>query len=112
AALDAGFANLKRHVENIGRFGVPAVVAINRFNSDTAAEHELIAKMCREIGVEAILCSHWAEGSKGTEALARAVVKLVESKAAQFKYLYPDDMPLLEKARTIAKTLYGAADIA
>ncbi len=112
AALDKGFANLKRHLENLGRFGVPAVVAINRFNSDTAAEHELIRKKCGEIGTEAVLCTHWAEGSKGTEALARTVVKLVESKAAQFKYLYPDDMPLLEKVRTIAKTLYGAADIA
>ncbi len=111
AALDKGFANLARHLENLGRFGVPAVVAINHFTSDTAAEEELIRKKCAEIGVEAVLCTHWAEGSKGAEALARAVVKLVESKQANFKYLYPDDMPLWDKMRTIATTLYGARDI-
>jgi formate--tetrahydrofolate ligase len=110
-ALEKGFANLQRHVENIGRFGVPVVVAINRFNSDTAAEHELIRKKCAELGVEAILCSHWAEGSKGTERLARTVVKIVESKAAKFHTLYPDEMPLWDKVRTIAQTLYGAKDI-
>jgi formate--tetrahydrofolate ligase len=111
AALDKGFANLARHAENLGKFGVPVVVAINRFNSDTKAEHELIHKKCGEIGVEAILCTHWAEGSKGTEALARAVIRLVESKAAKFHYLYPDDMPLWDKIRTIAQSLYGAKDI-
>ena len=111
AALDKGFANLARHLENLGRFGVPAIVAINHFTSDTAAEEELIRKKCAEIGVEAVLCTHWAEGSKGAEALARAVVKLVESKSANFKYLYPDDMPLWDKMRTIATTLYGARDI-
>jgi formate--tetrahydrofolate ligase len=111
AALDKGFANLARHVENVGRFGVPAVVVINRFNSDTAAEHELIRKKCAEIGTDAFLCSHWADGSKGTEALARAVVKLVESKAAKFAPLYPDEMPLWDKVRTIATKLYGAEDI-
>ncbi|HXQ67898.1 MAG TPA: formate--tetrahydrofolate ligase [Alphaproteobacteria bacterium] len=111
AALDKGFANLARHLENLGRFGVPAIVAINHFTSDTAAEEELIRKKCAEIGVEAVLCTHWAEGSKGAEALARAVVKLVESKPANFKQLYPDDMPLWDKMRTIATTLYGARDI-
>jgi len=84
---------------------------MNHFTSDTAAEEALIRKKCAEIGVEAVLCTHWAEGSKGAEALARAVVKLVESKPANFKYLYPDDMPLWDKMRTIATTLYGARDI-
>ncbi|HYB55416.1 MAG TPA: formate--tetrahydrofolate ligase [Alphaproteobacteria bacterium] len=111
AALDKGFANLARHLENLGRFGVPAIVAINHFTSDTAAEEELIRKKCAEIGVEAVLCTHWAEGGKGAEALARAVVRLVESKPANFKQLYPDDMPLWDKMRTIATTLYGARDI-
>ena len=111
AALETGFANLARHLENIGRFGLPAVVAINRFNSDTAAEHELIRKKCAEVGAEALICSHWAEGSKGTEALARAVVKLVEGKTAKFALLYPDEMPLWDKVRTIATTLYGASEV-
>ena len=111
AALDKGFANLARHLENLGRFGVPAIVAINHFTSDTAAEEELIRKKCAEIGVEAVVCTHWAEGGKGAEALARAVVRLVESKPANFKQLYPDDMPLWDKMRTIATTLYGARDI-
>ena len=111
AALDKGFANLARHLENLGRFGVPAIVAINHFTSDTAAEEALIRKKCAEIGVEAVLCTHWAEGGKGAEALARAVVRLVESKPANFKQLYPDDMPLWDKMRTIATMLYGARDI-
>ena len=111
AALEAGFANLARHLENIARFGLPAVVAINRFNSDTAAEHELIRKKCAEIGAEALVCSHWADGSKGIEPLARAVVKLVEGKTAKFAPLYPDEMPLWDKVRTIATKLYGASDI-
>jgi formate--tetrahydrofolate ligase len=111
AALEKGFANLARHVENVGKFGVPTVVAINRFNSDTKAEHELIRQKCAEIGVEAILCTHWADGSKGTEKLARAVVKLVETVKADFRYLYPDDLPLWDKVRMIAQTLYGAQGI-
>jgi formate--tetrahydrofolate ligase len=110
-ALEKGFANLARHVENVGKFGVPAVVAINGFTSDTDAEHELIRQKCAEIGVEAIRCSHWAEGSKGTEQLARTVVKIVEAKKANFKTLYPDDMPLWDKIRTIAQSLYGAQGI-
>ncbi|HYB09935.1 MAG TPA: formate--tetrahydrofolate ligase [Alphaproteobacteria bacterium] len=110
-ALEKGFANLARHVENVGKFGVPAVVAINGFTSDTDAEHELIRQKCGEIGVEAIRCSHWAEGSKGTEKLARTVVRIVEAKKARFKTLYPDDMALWDKIRTIAQSLYGAQGI-
>jgi formate--tetrahydrofolate ligase len=112
AALDKGFANLARHLENVAKFGVPAVVAINRFNSDTAAEHELIAKKCKELGAESFLCTHWADGGKGTEALAQHVVKLIETKPSKYKPLYPDDMPLWDKVRTIAQSLYGAKDIA
>jgi formate--tetrahydrofolate ligase len=111
AAVEKGFANLARHVENVRRFGVPPVVAINRFNSDTAAEHDLIRQKCAELGVEAILCTHWADGSKGAEALARAVVKLVETARSNFRYLYPDDLPLWDKVRTIAQSLYGAQGI-
>jgi formate--tetrahydrofolate ligase len=110
-ALAKGFTNLARHVENLGKFGVPVVVGINRFNSDTAAEHDLIRQKCGEIGVEAILCSHWADGGKGAEKLAHAVVKLAESGKAKFQTLYPDEMPLWDKVRTIAQTLYGAQGI-
>ncbi|MGC4028347.1 MAG: formate--tetrahydrofolate ligase [Steroidobacteraceae bacterium] len=111
AALRAGFANLGRHIENLAKFGMPAVVAINRFGADTAAEHELVRQLCAELGVEAVLCSHWAEGSKGAVALAHAVVKIAESGQASYRPLYPDDMPLVEKVRTIAREIYRAQDI-
>ncbi|HZF17077.1 MAG TPA: formate--tetrahydrofolate ligase [Steroidobacteraceae bacterium] len=110
-ALAKGFANLARHVENVGKFGVPVVVAINKFNSDTSAEHDLIRQKCAELGVEAIVCSHWVEGSKGTEQLAHAVVKLASNGKARFRTLYPDEMPLWDKVRTIAQSLYGAQGI-
>jgi formate--tetrahydrofolate ligase len=111
AALAKGFENLARHVENVRKFGVPVVVAVNRFNSDTAAEHDLIRQKCAELHMEAIICSHWAEGSKGTVELAHAVVKLADSGKASFRTLYPDDMTLWDKVRTIAQSLYGAQGI-
>ena len=110
-ALAKGITNLARHAENVGKFGVPVVVGINKFNSDTAAEHDLIRQKCAEIGVEAILCSHWADGGKGAEKLAHAVVKLAESGKANFRVLYPSELPLWDKVRTIAQTLYGAQGI-
>ena len=110
-ALGRGFINLARHVENVRKFGVPPVIAINGFSSDTRAEHELIRQKCAELGVEAVICSHWADGSRGTETLARAVVKLVDSGAANFQTLYTDDVPLWDKVRTIAQSLYGAQGI-
>jgi formate--tetrahydrofolate ligase len=111
AALGKGFANLARHVENVGKFGVPAVVAINRFTSDTDAEHDLIRQKCAEIGVQSIVCSHWAQGGAGAEALAQAVVGLAESGGNGFRVLYPDQMPLWDKIRTIAQSIYGAQGI-
>jgi formate--tetrahydrofolate ligase len=111
AALKKGFENLARHVENVGKFGVKTVVAINAFSADTAAEHDLIRQLCSEIGVEAILCTHWADGSKGTAQLAHAVVKLAESGKSAYKPLYADDVSLWDKVRTIAQTLYGAQGI-
>jgi formate--tetrahydrofolate ligase len=111
AALKKGFENLARHVENVGKFGVPAVVAINAFSADTAAEHDLIRQLCSELGVEAILCTHWADGSKGTEKLAHAIVKLAESGKSAFKPLYADEVSLWDKVRTIAQSLYGAQGI-
>ena len=105
-AVKKGVANLARHVENVGHFGVPAVVAINRFIADTDAELRAVEQLCAELGVEAIECTHWAEGGKGTEKLARHVVELAESGRSNFRTLYPDDMPLWDKVRTIAQRLY------
>ena len=108
-----GLANLGRHITNVRKFGVPAVVAINEFASDTAAEHALVRDFCRdEFGIEAIVCSHWADGSAGTEALAEHVVAMLDARAgAGFRCLYPDEMPLWDKMRTIATEIYGAEDI-
>jgi len=111
-ALHGGLANLARHVGNIRKFGVPPIVAINHFSSDTHAEHELIANYCRNhLGVEAVICRHWAEGGAGTEELARRVVALAESGEADFEPLYPDTMSLWEKLETIAREIYGAEGI-
>jgi formate--tetrahydrofolate ligase len=111
-ALEAGLANLARHVENIRKFGVPPIVAINNFTSDTAAEHALIASFCRNhLGVEAVICRHWADGSAGTEELARKVVALAEGGEADFAPLYPDAMPLWDKLETVAREIYGAAGL-
>lgn len=118
AALEKGMANLERHVDNItGRFGLPAVVAINRFDADTEAELDLIRRAMRARGVDVVLAEHWAKGSAGAEALAHEVVRLAEQgKGASAAHtapnpLYPDDMPLWDKFRTIATRIYGAADI-
>ena len=112
-AVRAGLENLGRHLDNIGRFGVPAVVGINRFTADTDAELDAVREYCegRGRGAVAIECTHWAEGSAGTEALARKVVEVVESGAADFRPLYPDDMGLWEKIETIARDIYGAAEV-
>ena len=114
AALKAGLVNLERHVRNVQGFGVPVVVAINHFTSDTAAEHALIQGFCADaLGVKAIICRHWADGSAGTEELARHVVAMTDgARAEPFTVLYPDGMPLVDKIRTIATRIYGAADIA
>ncbi len=110
-ALEAGMANLVRHVENVQKFGIVPVVSINRFSTDTEAEIALVKNACQKLGVEALMADHWAEGSKGAADVARAVVKVVESGRSKLKLLYPDDMPLIEKIRTIAKEIYRAKDI-
>ena len=110
-ALRRGLANLARHVGNLRKFGVPVVVAVNRFATDRNEEHALVRDFCRDrLDVDAIACNHWAEGSAGAEALAQAVVGLCDA-GAEFRPLYPDAMPLWEKLRTIAVEIYGAADI-
>ncbi|MEM7461759.1 MAG: formate--tetrahydrofolate ligase [Pseudomonadota bacterium] len=111
AAVEKGCANLGRHIENVKQFGVPAVVAINHFISDTDAEIEEIKKFVTSMGSEAIVCRHWAEGSAGTEELANKVVQMAESDASQFAPLYPDEMPLFEKIETVAKRIYRAEEV-
>jgi formate--tetrahydrofolate ligase len=109
-ALRKGFANLERHLQNVAKFGVPAVVAINKFIQDTDAEHKLLAELCAKAGAKVILCSHWADGGKGTEALAHEVVKMCEQ-PSNFKFLYDDDMTLWNKVNTIAKEIYRASEV-
>lgn len=111
AAVKAGCDNLARHLQNVKKFGVPPVVAINRFITDTDKEVRAVRDTAKKMGAEAIICNHWAEGSKGTEELARHVVKLVDSGKAKFSPLYPDAMPLFEKIETVAKKIYGAKEL-
>lgn len=107
-ALEAGCSNLKKHIENMKKFGVPVVVAVNRFTDDTDAEIELVRRMAKEAGAEdAVPSDVWAHGGAGGEDLARAVVAACD-KPSDFKLLYPDDMPIKEKIETIATEIYGA----
>src|SRR6478672_3050803 len=99
-ALEAGMANLERHIENVQKFGLPAVVSINRFSADTSAETKLVEEKCKALGVEALMADHWAMGGEGAADVARAVVRVIEQGKAGLKLLYPDDMPLFEKIRT------------
>ncbi len=110
-ALEKGFANLERHVENLQKYGVPVVVSINRFSSDTEGEIALLKKLSAKLGVECVMADHWAEGGAGAVEVAKTVVRTVESQKGQFKPLYPDDMSLWEKTRTIAREIYRADDI-
>jgi formate--tetrahydrofolate ligase len=110
-ALEAGMANLKRHVENVRKFGLEPVISINRFSADSAAEIELVKTACAQLGVECYMADHWAMGGEGAADVARAVVKICESGKSKLKFLYPDDMPLLEKIRTIAREIYRAKDV-
>src|ERR1700754_146957 len=110
-ALAAGMSNLQRHIENIKKFGLPAVVSINRFSADTEAEIALVKEKCKALGVEALMADHWAMGGEGAADVARAVVKTIDANKGKLKLLYPDEMPLFEKIRTIAKELYRAKDI-
>jgi formate--tetrahydrofolate ligase len=110
-ALEKGFANLERHVRNIRRYGLPVIVSINRFSTDTEAEMALLKRLCDKLEVECVLGDHWALGSEGAVDLARTVLRTIETTPSKFKPLYPDDMSLWEKTRTIAKEIYGASDI-
>lgn len=107
-ALKKGFENLEKHIENVQKYGVPAVVAINEFPTDTEAEVEYVINRCRELGAEAVLTQVWAKGGLGGEELARKVVEVVESKPSQFAPLYDVNLTIKEKIETIAKEIYGA----
>ena len=107
-AVQKGCVNLGRHIENMRKFGVPAVVAINHFVTDTDDEVKVVKDYVESMGSEAVLCQHWAKGSEGTTDLAEKVVEIIEGGKASYKPLYPDEMGLLEKINTIAKEIYRA----
>ncbi len=112
AAVEKGFENLQRHIENIQSFGLQPIVAINSFTLDTEAEGKVISNGCEKLGVKAILCSHWANGGDGTLELAEEVVKISESSdASKFKFMYEDNVSLEEKIRSVAQKIYRADDI-
>ena len=110
-AIQQGSVNLLRHLENLAKFGVPSIVAINHFVTDTPAEIELVANIVQRVGVEAVECRHWADGSRGTEELAHKVVDICDNGQANFTPLYPDSMPLIEKINKVATEIYRADEI-
>ena len=110
-AVIKGCKNLERHIENIGKFGVPVVVAINDFITDTENEHAAIVDYCKKIGVECKISSHWEKGGEGAAALAEEVIKIVDSNVAKFKTLYDNKMSLWDKTQYIAQNIYGASEI-
>lgn len=113
AALEEGLPNLLKHVENITqKFGLPAVVAINRFPTDTDREIELVREACGRLGVRAVLSDVWARGGAGGEELARAVLELIDKGENNFRFLYDLDLSLKEKIETVAKEIYGAGQVA
>ena len=111
-ALAKGCANLARHIENVKQYGVPAVVAINHFVTDTDAEIDLIRQYATERGEQAFLCRHWEQGSTGIEELAHRVAEIADAGVSQFAPLYPDDMPLFDKISAVATRIYRAEQVA
>jgi formate--tetrahydrofolate ligase len=110
-AVKSGLPNLERHVRNVRRFSVPVVVCINRFTADTDNEIAAVLEGCRAFDAKGIVCTEWADGGKGAESLARAVVSDIDQRKADFHPLYPDDMPLLDKIKTVATEIYGAGEV-
>jgi formate--tetrahydrofolate ligase len=110
-ALETGLSNMARHVENLQKFGIAPVISINRFSADTDAEIALVKEGAKKLGVEALMADHWAMGGAGAADVARAVVKVIDGGKSHLKLLYPDDLPLVEKVRTIAREIYRAKDI-
>ncbi len=111
AAVEKGVENLLRHLKNIARFGVPSVVAINHFSLDTEAELNAIKQAVQSVGAEAFVCRHWADGGAGAEELAQRVAQIADSGQSEFKPLYADKMPILDKINTLATELYGAKGV-
>ncbi|GLQ06609.1 formate--tetrahydrofolate ligase [Sneathiella chinensis] len=111
AAVQMGSRNLTRHIDNLHKFDLPVVVAINRFSTDTTAEIEAVQEICASHGVKAVLCDHWGKGSAGAEVLARTVVSQLEKPARPISLLYEDETPLWEKVKTVATKIYAADDI-
>ena len=111
AALKDGLKNLGRHLRNLAQFGVPVVVAVNRFTADSDAEVQVVQDYCETFSVHAINCTHWADGGAGATDLAEHVIELADSGTSQFRTLYSDDLPLWDKAKRVATTIYGADDI-
>ena len=110
-AVEKGVENLKKHIENIHRFGLPVVVAINAFSDDAATEVQCIKDTCEPLGVEIVRADHWAQGGAGAIDLAQAVVRVAETTKTDFTPLYPNEMRLWDKARMVAQKVYGAEDI-
>ena len=110
-AVTLGCKNLEKHVENINKFGVPVVVAINDYVSDTEREHSAIINFCRNLGVQCKISSHWEKGGQGASELAEEVAKVADSNISEFKTLYEDNMTLWDKTKYIAQNIYGAQDI-
>ena len=111
SALEKGSVNLLRHIENIKKFNLPAIVGINHFVSDTDNEVEKLLDIVSTSGSEAIVCKHWSDGSEGTKQLAQKVVEICDSNAADFQPLYKDDLPLIDKIKCVATEIYRASDI-
>jgi len=110
-ALVKGAENLARHIENVRQFGVPVIVAVNRFTTDTEAELDMVRQVCAELDAQAIIADHWAMGGTGAEALAETVVRTIDEQPSGFRPLYGDDLSLWDKVRTVAQSLYGAQGI-
>lgn len=111
AAVRRGAVNLQRHVENMRLFGLPVVVALNEFTSDTEAEFAAVREAMAPLGAEVVLCTHWADGAAGATELAQAVTRLIEGGTARFAPIYPDAMPLEDKVRSIARKIYRASEV-
>lgn len=107
-AVEKGFENLKVHLENLAQFGLPTVVAVNQFVSDTQEEIDCLQSLCKKSGAQAVLCQVWEKGGEGGQELARAVVEICEKNEGKFTFLYPDELPLTEKIEVLAKKLYRA----
>ncbi|SFK62951.1 Formate-tetrahydrofolate ligase [Pseudovibrio ascidiaceicola] len=110
-ALEKGMSNLERHVKNCQRYGVPVIVAINRYGPDTDQEIDVIMTRMEKLGVKAVPCTHWANGSAGTEELATSVSEILQTTQSDFKHLYEDDLALWKKIRRICKKIYGASKV-